>query len=112
MKILITLSTSLLLCLSTFPQTFSDDFTGIDIIRRGHYNNYPAQIQAFYNDGDSVLYIGGAISFVNGMSVYGIFSWNTEEIKTYHQDENRISGADCICKYNDSIYAGGGLIIT
>ncbi len=107
MKKLITLSIALLLCLSTFTQVFSDEFTGIDSIRTSH-NDYPANIEVFYNDGDSVLYIGGgALSYVNGIPINHIFSWNSEEIRTY-QSNNKIRGwLKTIIKYNDSIYGGG-----
>ncbi len=93
------------LSLSGKPQTFSDDFAGIHSLR---VNNIPAVIIDFYNDGDSVLYALGGVNEVNGIFTNDVFAWDTDTVRCYGSGIRLYSHTECIHKFNDTIYIGGG----
>ncbi len=107
MKIIITIITALFFGLSAFPQVFSDDFTGIHSITIN--NVRVANLKAFYNDGDSVLYAVGTFNMVNGIYANGVFGWDTDTVRYFQAGIDTGGYAECIHKIGDTIYVGGGI---
>ncbi|MDD3739935.1 MAG: PKD domain-containing protein [Bacteroidales bacterium] len=88
----------------SFSQVWDDNFVGIDSL----YNTLGAvvQIKDFYNQDDSILYIGGVFSNVNNHEAHGIMSWNMDTVKTYQIGVDW-GGVLSINLYFDTLLIGG-----
>ncbi|MDD3740464.1 MAG: PKD domain-containing protein [Bacteroidales bacterium] len=85
--------------ISTKAQEWSYNFVGLDSI-------WDPYVYDLYNDGDSVLYIGGGFYYVNDQLSVGIASWHGDHIRTY--DEGIDWGiVKCVTIYKDTLYIGG-----
>lgn len=101
LAIIILMATSTLL-----SQTWSTSFNGIDSL----YGGFPPSPYTFYNDGDSVLYIGGNFIGVNTTDVNGIFKWNGTNWYNLGNGVTQGTGATyCLNMYNNKLFMGGGL---
>jgi len=106
-KILLILSLSCFISTLGFTQVWSDDFIGIDSIWNESVEVVNSiSINDLYNDGDSVLYIGGGFYHVNNDVSHGVASWDTDTIRVYQQGVEW-GGVYAVCKYLDTLYIGG-----
>ncbi|MFH2037008.1 MAG: hypothetical protein ABIJ45_11440, partial [Candidatus Zixiibacteriota bacterium] len=90
--------------LSSKAQVWSTSFNGIDSIWSG---GNPV-IKTIYNDGDSVLYIGGPFIGVNTTTVNGIFKWNGTQWNKLDGGFTLAATCESIQIYDNKLFAGGG----
>ncbi len=88
-------------------QVWNDDFNGIDSMWNVSVDVInPISLNDIYNDGDSLLYLGGAFVNINDQIFYGIAKWDMYHVYNF-QNGVTIGSPRAVIKYKDTLYIGG-----
>ena len=85
-------------------QNWSDDLGMIDSL---HIGGDVAMIEDLFNDGDSVLYIGGSVKYVNTEIVNQILKWDGYNYYLMQDGINHWAVLNTIARYKNLILVGG-----
>jgi hypothetical protein len=107
MKTTITFLLAVFLSFNCMSQTWDDNFVGIDSLWNS--SSGPINVYDFFNNGDSILLIGGGFEYVNNSICFGITSWNRNEVTSFEEGVE-IGWIYSVIDYKDTLYIGGTFI--